>query len=526
MPKYLTNSKYFDDGAGTHIENGKIECLQLFLGNIDIEDIIQVNIDTVEAEINAINDEITTINNEITTINNEITTINGEITTINGEITTINTDINNLENTLTLCSYSSANNSFDIAGNESVTGTLTLYSGTTPYSLNTFVSNTNSSISGINTTLTNCFHNSTFNAFSVGGNTDLEVLNSLYLYSSPGVRYSLNNFVNDVNTDLNSVINKTTAITYSGTTTSIANDLVIQKIDGFTKAEFDNAINQTYDLSSNAQAHFTTLDVGLAAVGVVASGAAAVGVTNSAAIAATDLVVTSNTTAISALETKTSTMTYTPTGNTVNFASKLTATSFGGITSDGGVTCEGLTVHGGINQTHNDDNYIIGNTYVRNFMRFQYGFGIDIQNNGAITIDGSCNTRDLTVSGLSNINGNCNFSGAQTNLNSTNTQIGTGSAATLTINSSTIIPASNMTFQYGSLRTNSIQNYNSGSLSVDCSGNSLQLNSQTVNIGTNQSVMALNTINIGAITSASIINLNGIVNSSFPINTTAGIFQF
>lgn len=524
MPKYLTNSKYFDDGAGTHIENGKIECLQLFLGGIDIEDIIQVNIDTIEGEINAINSEITTINGEITTINNEITTINGEITTINGEITTINTDINNIENTLTLCSYSSANNSFDIAGNSSITGTLTLYNGTTPYSVNTFVSNTNSSISGINTTLTNCSHNSTFNTFRVGGNTDLEVLNSLYLYSSPTVRYSLNNFVNDVNSDLSDLINRTTAITYSGTTTSIANDLVIQKIDGFTKAEFDNAINQTFDLSSNAQAHFTTLDVGLAATGTVATGAAAGVVTNAAAIAATDLVVAGNSTAITALETKTSTMTYTP--NVVNFASKLTATSFGGITSDGGVTCEGLTVHGGINQTHNDDNYIIGNTYVRNFMRFQYGFGLEIQSGGGITIDGSCNTTDLVVSRLSTLNGNLTCSGAQTNLNSTNTQIGTGSAQTLTINASTLIPASNLTLQFGSLKTNSIQNYNSGSLSIDCSGNSLQLNSQTINIGTNQGLLAINSINIGAISSASIIYLNGIVNSSFPINTTGGIFQF
>ena len=345
-------------------------------------------------------------------------------------------------------------------------------------------------------------------------------------YSSPGVRYSLNNFVNDVNTDLNSVINKTTAITYSGTTTSIANDLVIQKIDGFTKAEFDNAINQTYDLSSNAQIHFTTLDAAVATAGTVAAGAAAGVVTNAAAIAATDLVVAGHSTAITALETKTSTMSYTPTSNIVNFASKLTATSFGGITSDGGVTCEGITIHGGINQTHNNDNYIIGNTYVRNFMRFQYGFGLELQSGGGIVIDGSCNTRDLTVSGLSNINGNLTASGSQTNLNSTNTQIGTGSGQTLTINSSTIIPASNMTFQYGSLRSNSIQNYNSGSLSIDVSGNSLQLNSQTINIGTNQGLLAINSINIGAVTSASIINLNGIVNSTFPINTTGGIFQF
>ena len=497
MPKYLTNSKFFDDGQGTHIENGFVECLDLFINQISVEDLIQASIDVVE-----------------------------------GEITTLQTQVNGLISTFTLTGtyYDGTLNALFVSNSDlRVTKILYLYdaSGNNPYSLNAFVSNTNNSISNINTTLHNCSYNSTFNAFQIGGDTDLRVLNTLYLYTG-GVPYSLNTFVSNTNTNLGSVVTKTTDISYASGTTTIGNNLVINNIDGFSKARFDNAINFTYDLSSNAQTQIDGAYAAAAAAG--AAGAAAASAALVAANANTTaeiLVVTTAQTAvntgfeadITALEGKTATMTYDVNNNVVNFASKLTANSFGGI------SCDSLTVDGGINQTHNSDNYLIGNTYVRNFMRFQYGFGLDIQNGGSIWVDGSANIRDLVVGGLSTINGNLTASGAQTNLNSTNTQIGTGSAQTLTINSSTVIPASNMTFQYGSLRTNSIQNYNGGSLSVDVSGNSLQLNSQTINVGTNQGVAALNSINIGALTSASIINLNGIVNC-YSLNMTGlGIFS-
>jgi hypothetical protein len=48
----------------------------------------------------------------------------------------------------------------------------------------------------------------------------------------------------------------------------------------------------------------------------------------------------------------------------------------------------------------------------------------------------------------------------------------------------------------------------------------LQLNSNTIQIGTNQATLAINTITIGSIASASLINLNGIVSTPFGITMT------
>jgi hypothetical protein len=56
------------------------------------------------------------------------------------------------------------------------------------------------------------------------------------------------------------------------------------------------------------------------------------------------------------------------------------------------------------------------------------------------------------------------------------------------------------------LKTNTITKY---------SGNTLNINSPTINIGYNEGLAAINTINIGSTTSFSTINLNGLVVSAF-----------
>ena len=58
------------------------------------------------------------------------------------------------------------------------------------------------------------------------------------------------------------------------------------------------------------------------------------------------------------------------------------------------------------------------------------------------------------------------------------------------------------------------------------SGTTYQINSPSISIGTNESVLSLNTITIGSVSAGSIINLNGVVNSVFPINTTSIFSQF
>jgi hypothetical protein len=54
------------------------------------------------------------------------------------------------------------------------------------------------------------------------------------------------------------------------------------------------------------------------------------------------------------------------------------------------------------------------------------------------------------------------------------------------------------------------------------------MNSDTINIGTSQSVVppAFNSINIGNVASLSIINLNGLVYSPYALNITGAISQW
>ena len=69
----------------------------------------------------------------------------------------------------------------------------------------------------------------------------------------------------------------------------------------------------------------------------------------------------------------------------------------------------------------------------------------------------------------------------------------------------------------GELKTNTITKY---------SGNTLDINSPTINIGYNEGLAAINTINIGSTTSFSTINLNGIVVSAFGMNLTGAFSQW
>jgi hypothetical protein len=569
MPKYLTNSKYFDDGAGTHIENGFIQCLDLFINQISVEDLIQASADLIEIEINALQ------------------------TQVNGLISTF---------TLTGTYYDGTLNALFVSLSDlRIKKTLYLYdaSGNNPFSLNAYLISNTSNITSINTKLTNCSYNASLNAFQIGGNTDLRVLNTIYYYTN-GVPNSLNQFISNTNTDLNTAITKTTNISYGSNTTTIGGNLIINNIDGFSKAHFDNAINFTYDLTSNAQ---TQIDGAYAAAAAAAaSGGAAAAAALAAANANTTAAILVVTTAqsgvntgfstdITALQNKTATMSYDVNNNVVNFASKLTASSFGGITVNGGITQTGS---GAI------ENTLIHTTNFLNWLNMKNGFGIDIQDNGA-----------LSVSGIATVGGNFTCSGAQANINATTTQIGTSTASTLNVysnanhfgnlkirnNSTTasgLIPPyqqvvsigtnsnarklqgiqigvenlinneanANIGYNYvsdgstsnylylglnpqtfnvieglrlypnkcqisngdleilNSVNVNTINNYNSNLVLNSSSTNNIQLNSNIINIGTNQSTLAINTITIGSIASASLINLNGIVSTPYGITMT------
>ena len=78
----------------------------------------------------------------------------------------------------------------------------------------------------------------------------------------------------------------------------------------------------------------------------------------------------------------------------------------------------------------------------------------------------------------------------------------------------------------GDIKVNTINN-RSTNLNINGSY-ALNINSNTINIGTNQGIVppAFNTINIGNVASLSVINLNGLVYSPFAFNITGAITQW
>jgi hypothetical protein len=84
-----------------------------------------------------------------------------------------------------------------------------------------------------------------------------------------------------------------------------------------------------------------------------------------------------------------------------------------------------------------------------------------------------------------------------------------------------VVPVGNLTVTPGTLYASNLTSNAGTNLSINAaSTNSVSLNASTINIGTNQGVGVANTVNIGAVTSISFINLNGVVNAPFGITST------
>lgn len=131
----------------------------------------------------------------------------------------------------------------------------------------------------------------------------------------------------------------------------------------------------------------------------------------------------------------------------------------------------------------------------------------------AITATGTNNNVVITSAA------NTNLFGTAVKLNSNDVQIGSNQGAavnntvligSITSNTTTNIP--------NGIKTNYINPYNTAT--------AVAINGAQINIGTAQPAVSLNTVNIGSISAASIINLNGIVNSPFGMNITGIFTQF
>ena len=117
----------------------------------------------------------------------------------------------------------------------------------------------------------------------------------------------------------------------------------------------------------------------------------------------------------------------------------------------------------------------------------------------------------LTSGNVSLTNGNIDLSNGEINLTHGDLNLVSGDAVltsgNLSLGTGDIdVNNGDLIILNGELKTNTITKY---------SGNTLDINSPTINIGYNEGLAAINTINIGSTTSFSTINLNGIVVSAF-----------
>lgn len=375
-------------------------------GYTNMNDLIYINADNIDT--NSISTNSLYLNNVLLDLTNYATS---------SQLADTNANVNILQVKLSTCTFNSSTLEFQINGDMKVANNFVLYMSGANVNVGNFITNTNSSItsinssiSTINTKLTDVSRDVGLGAFVLGGTSDMRLSNKLYLVIN-GYPADINTYIQNNIININSLLNKTNDISYSGTTTTIGNNLVINNIDGFTKAQFDNAINFTYNLTSNAQTQITAAQatataagVAVAATDIAVAGIAADLVLTNAALVLTDANVATNTADITTLETKTQTYSYDVANNIVNIASRFNANSFGSI-----------TFNGSLNQNSvNAQNDLYGNTYYHNHLRSANG--------AAIFGDALSASSTLDVTGVSTLNGVVNINNSL-NIYNVNTQI-------------------------------------------------------------------------------------------------------
>jgi len=241
----------------------------------------------------------------------------------------------------------------------------------------------------------------------------------------------------DAQNQLTALQNKTQYLTYSTNNSSFSNTLnsstfvFTNSINGYSTTSFATTIDYCRTLTSDCQTQLTS-------IGSVASGAAATAATNTAAIVvitgttlpAMSALITANTTAISNAQGDITTLQQKT--QTLSYSNATTITSISGICNLS--TLRFTSLDSGFTQITNSPIVIIGTCEHRNGLSITNGFGISCDggivqnNNSANTFNGSVSCiRDFTTSGTNS------------NLNSTNIQIGTSTASALTINSTSTI---------------------------------------------------------------------------------------
>jgi hypothetical protein len=289
-------------------------------------------------------------------------------------------------------------------------------------------------------TFANTLNTSTLNASTfVFSNT----INSISATDFSNVMFYCKNLTSDASASILALQNKTQYLSYSANTSSFSNTLnsstfaFSNTINGFSVLDFSNVMFYCKTLTSNCQDQITaataTAASGLALATTASAGVAGI-VTVSipglqGQITAQGVLIGNNSDAIGTLQQKTTQISYNNTTSITTIGSTCSTNVF-----------RLTTLNSGLVQDENQPVVFIGTTRFRNGVTISDGFGLDVSggitqtNNSANTFNGSVSCiRDFTSSGTNS------------NLNSTNIQIGTSTAAALTVNATSTVN-SDMTF--------------------------------------------------------------------------------
>jgi hypothetical protein len=329
------------------------------------------------------------------------TTLNGVSTTTYGYISTLSS---NAQTQLTANANSIQTASNDIQVLKDTTRNLTATS-----SQSTFSQTLNS----------NTFTFSTINGFTSSDFSNA-ITNSSSLTSS-------------AQSQLTALQNKTQYLTYSTNNSSFSNTLnsstfvFTNSINGYSTTSFTTTLDYCRTLTSDAQTQINAV-VATSATALAGSTAnsATLAVLTTTTLPAMSALITANSTAITNAQGDITTLQQKT--QTLSYSNATTVTSISGICNLS--TLRLTSLDSGFTQITNSPVVIIGTCEHRNGLSITNGFGISCDggivqnNNSANTFNGSVSCiRDFTTSGTNS------------NLNSTNIQIGTSTASALTINS-------------------------------------------------------------------------------------------
>ena len=400
----LNGSLLLNSGSLT-LTNSNLQKIQ-YLSNVSSD---------INTLISAINTKLTEVSwatatpNNITTINNKLqtsvlafsTTLNGVSPTTFGYISTLSA---NAQTSITSNTNSITSNSNDIQVLKDTTRNLTATS-----TQSTFSQTLNSSTFTFNTI--NGFTSSDFST---------AITNSSSLSSS-------------AQSQLTALQNKTQYLTYSTNSSSFSNTLnsstfvFTNSINGYSTTSFATCIDYCRTLNSDAQNQISAV-VATSATALAGSTAnsATLAVLTTTTIPAQSALITANTTAIGNAQNDITTLQQ-KTQN-LSYSNATTVTSISGICNLS--TLRFTSLDSGFTQITNSPIVIIGTCEHRNGLSITNGFGLSVDG-GIVQNNNSGNTFNGNVSCIRDFT----TSGTNSNLNSSNIQIGTSTASALTINS-------------------------------------------------------------------------------------------